>query len=134
MTGFERIVRASARRPVRVLAIVAVLAIAGCALALRMEPSAEMDTLVGRSADSFQATERYRERFGDHSVIVLARGELPNLVLTSNLGRLIGRKRPDLDLGRGRISAAPPASTRLAWDAEAPCAGHLAGGSDGRHV
>jgi uncharacterized protein len=90
MTGFERIVRASARRPVRVLAIVAVLAIAGSALALRMEPSAAMSTLVGRGADSFQATERYRERFGDHSVIVLARGELPNLVLTSNLGRLIG--------------------------------------------
>ena len=90
MTGFERIVRASARRPVRVLAIVAVLAIAGSALALRMEPSAAIDTLVGRGADSFQATERYRERFGDHSVIVLARGELPNLVLTSNLGRLIG--------------------------------------------
>jgi uncharacterized protein len=90
MTAFERIVRASARRPARVLAIVAVLAVAGCALALRLEPSAAMDTLVGRGADSFQATERYRERFGDHSVIVLARGELPNLVLTSNLGRLIG--------------------------------------------
>ena len=77
MTGFERIVRASARRPVRVLAVVAVLAMAGGVLALRLEPSAAMDTLVGRSADSFQATETYRERFGDHSVIVLARGELP---------------------------------------------------------
>jgi hydrophobe/amphiphile efflux-3 (HAE3) family protein len=90
MTAFERIVRASARRPARVLVIVAVLAVAGCALALRLEPSAAMDTLVGRGADSFQATERYRERFGDHSVVVLARGDLPNLVLTSNLGRLIG--------------------------------------------
>ena len=37
-----------------------------------------MDTLVGRGADSYQATETYRERFGDHSVLVLARGELPN--------------------------------------------------------
>src|SRR5688500_8547466 len=90
MTVFERIVRASARRPARVLAIVAVLAVAGCALALWLEPSAATDTLVDRGADSFQATERYRERFGDHSVIVLARGELPNLVLPSNLGRLIG--------------------------------------------
>src|SRR5688500_6858147 len=90
MTVFERIVRASARRPARVLAAVVVLAVAGGALALRLEPSAATDTLVGRGADSFQATERYRERFGDHSVIVLARGELPNLVLTSNLGRLIG--------------------------------------------
>ena len=79
MTPFERIVRASARRPGRVLAIVAVLAAVGCALALRLEPSAATDTLVGRGADTFQATERYRERFGDHSVIVLVRGELSNL-------------------------------------------------------
>jgi uncharacterized protein len=84
------IVDLSARRPVRVLAVVAVLAAAGAGLALRLEPSAAMDTLVGRGADSFQATETYRERFGDHSVIVLARGELSKLVLTSNLGRLIG--------------------------------------------
>ncbi len=90
MTAFERIVRASARRPARVLAVVAVLAVAGTALALRLEPSAATDTLVGRGADSFQATETYRERFGDHSVIVLARGDLANLVLTSNLGRLVG--------------------------------------------
>ena len=90
MTAFERIVRASARRPARVLAVVAVLALAGGAGALQLEPSAATETLVDRGADSYQATERYRERFGDHSVIVLARGELPNLVLTSNLGRLIG--------------------------------------------
>ena len=113
MTGFERIVRASARRPVRVLAIVAVLAIAGCALALRMEPSAAMDTLVGRGADSFQATERYRERFGDHSVIVLARGELPNLVLTSNLGRLIGLE--------GCLSGNKPDGEEAPGGAGSPC-------------
>ncbi len=87
---FERIVRASARRPVRVLAVAVVLAVAGGVLALRLEPSAATDTLVSSGADTFQATETYRERFGDHSVIVLARGELPNLILTSNLGRLIG--------------------------------------------
>ena len=111
MTAFERIVRASARRPARVLAIVAVLAVAGGVLALRLEPSAATDTLVNRGADSFQATERYRERFGDHSVIVLARGELPNLVLTSNLGRLIGlegclsgNKPPDEEAPGGRGS------------------------------
>ena len=87
MTIFERIVRAAARRPARVLVIVAVFAAVGCALALRLEPSAATDTLVGRGADTYKATERYREKFGDHSVIVLVRGELSNLLLTSNLGR-----------------------------------------------
>ncbi len=90
MRLFEGIARASARRPGRVLAAVALLAVAGSLLALRLEPSAATETLVGRGADSYQATERYRERFGDHSVVVLVRGELPDILLTSNLGRLIG--------------------------------------------
>src|SRR5918999_3877588 len=88
--AFERIVRASARRPLRVLAAAAALAAVCAALALTLEPSAATDTLVGRSSDSFQATERYRERFGEQSVIVLVRGDLPNLVLTSNIDRLLG--------------------------------------------
>ena len=90
MRLFEGIARASARRPGRVLAAVALLAVAGSLLALRLEPSAATETLVGRGADTYEATERYRERFGDHSVVVLVRGELPDILLTSNLGRLIG--------------------------------------------
>jgi predicted RND superfamily exporter protein len=117
MTRFERIVRASARRPGRVLAIVAVLAALGCALALRLEPSAAMDTLVGRDADTFQATETYREQFGDHSVIVLVRGELPNLLLTSNLGRLIGLE--------GCLSGNKPADQQAPGGPGSPC-GRLA--------
>jgi uncharacterized protein len=117
MTAFERIVRAAARRPGRVLAIVAVLAAAGSALALRLEPSAATDTLVGRSADTFQATERYRERFGDHSVIVLVRGELSNLLLTSNLGRLIGLE--------GCLSGNKPADQQAPGGPRSPC-GRLA--------
>ena len=111
--GFERIVRASARRPARVLAAVAVLAALGGALALRLEPSAAMDTLVGRGADTFQATETYRERFGDHSVIVLARGDLPKLVLTSNLGRLIGLE--------GCLSGNKPEGETAPGGAGSPC-------------
>jgi hydrophobe/amphiphile efflux-3 (HAE3) family protein len=90
MSVSERIVRASDRRPGRVLAIVAVLAALGGALALRLEPSAATDTLVGRGADTFKATETYRQKFGDHAVVVLVRGELSNLLLTANLGKLIG--------------------------------------------
>ena len=117
MTRSERIVRASARRPGRVLAIVAVLAAVGCALALRLEPSAATDTLVGRGADTYKATERYREKFGDHSVIVLVRGELSNLLLTANLGRLIGLE--------GCLSGNKPADQAAPGGAGSPC-GRLA--------
>ena len=105
--------RASARRPARVLAVVAVLAVAGGVLALRLEPSAAMDTLVGRGADTFQATETYRERFGDHSVIVLVRGDLPKLVLTSNLGRLVGLE--------GCLSGNKPAGQAAPGGRGSPC-------------
>lgn len=86
----ERVVGAAARRPTRVLAVCALLAAAGSLLALRLEPSAATDTLVGRSSDTYQATERYRERFGDHAVVILVRGDLADIVLTKNLGRLLG--------------------------------------------
>src|SRR3954469_18218261 len=90
MRVFQRMVAASGRHPVRVLAIVAVLAVAGGALALRLEPSAATSTLVGKNTAEYKATERYRQRFGDHAIIVLVRGQLSNLLLTSNLNRLIG--------------------------------------------
>ncbi len=48
MRVFERIARASARRPGRVVAVVALVAALGSALALRLEPSAAIETLAAR--------------------------------------------------------------------------------------
>ena len=86
----ERIVQAAGRRPGRVLLAVAIVAGISAALALRLEPSTATDTLVGKRSDTYKATEVYRERFGDHAIIVLVRGDLQRLVLTDNLGRLLG--------------------------------------------
>src|ERR671917_2003522 len=88
--ALERIVAASTRRPGRVLAGVGILVAVCAALALGLRPSAATDTLVSRSSGSYEATERYRERFGEQSVVVLVRGDLAGLVLTRNLGRLLG--------------------------------------------
>src|SRR5215212_7112174 len=87
--GFERVVRAATRRPRRVLAVLAVLCAGAAVLALGLKPSAATSTLAGRSSDTYQATERYRERFGDHAILVLVRGPLQQLLLTDNLGRLL---------------------------------------------
>src|SRR5919198_2851243 len=83
---FRRIVGLAARRPIAVLAV---LALAGGALALRLEPSADTDTLVNRSSSTFKATERFKETFGDEAVVILVRGNLQRTVLTSDLGRLL---------------------------------------------
>ncbi len=82
--------RAVVRRPRTVVAVAAVLALGGGALALGLAPSAATDTLVGRGDSTFQGTERFHQRFGDDAVVVLVREDLPQLVLTSDLGRLLG--------------------------------------------
>jgi hydrophobe/amphiphile efflux-3 (HAE3) family protein len=86
----ERIVRVAVRRPGLVVALTALLALGGGALALGLKPDAGVDTLVARDSDTFQATERYREHFGEDAIVVLVRERLPELVLTSDLGRLLG--------------------------------------------
>ena len=81
-------------------------------LALRLEPSTAVETLVGKRSESYRATEVYRERFGDHAIVVLVRGDLANLVLTDNLGRLLGLEgclsgnKPQGPAGAGRAEVA----------------------------
>jgi hydrophobe/amphiphile efflux-3 (HAE3) family protein len=87
---FERVARAAVRRAGLVVAVCALLAAGGGLLALTLRPSAGTETLVDRDAETFQATERYHERFGEDAVLVLVRGDLARIVLTSNLGRLLG--------------------------------------------
>ena len=81
--------RAVVSRPLLVLAAVGVLALGGVALALRLEPSAATETLVDSGSESFQATERFKDDFGDEAVLVLVKGDLQRTVLTEDLGRLI---------------------------------------------
>jgi uncharacterized protein len=112
--GFERVVRAAARRPRRLLALVALLCAAAAALALGLQPSAATSTLAARSSDTYQATERYRERFGDHAIVVLVRGPLEQLVLTENLGRLLRLE--------GCLSGNRPAGSSAPGGERGPCA------------
>src|SRR5256885_13503634 len=93
MTGevFQRLVGWVARRPAAVVGAVVVLAFAAAAFAaLTLHPTAGTDTLVGRSSETYKATQRYHRSFGDDAVIVLVRGPLTRLVLTSDLLRVTG--------------------------------------------
>jgi hydrophobe/amphiphile efflux-3 (HAE3) family protein len=87
--GLERVARAAAARPLPVLLAVALLALAGGLLALRLEPSTGIETLASRSSDAFKATEDLHARFGDDAVVVLVDERVADLVLTADLGRTI---------------------------------------------
>ena len=110
----ERVVRASARRPWRVLAVLGLLCLGAAALASGLRPSAATSTLAGSGSATYQATERYRERFGDHAIVVLVRGPLEQLVLTENLGRLLGLE--------GCLSGNAPADREPPGGRAGPCA------------
>jgi hypothetical protein len=61
----------------------------GAGLALRLEPSASTDTLVDKGSPAFEATERFRQEFGEEPVVVLVKGELQQSILTADLGVLL---------------------------------------------
>ena len=116
MTGevFQRLVRWVARRPAAVVGGVAVLALAGAALAaLTLSPTAATDTLVGKGSDTFRATERYHQKFGDDSVIVLVRGPLTKLVLTEDIARVLGLE--------GCLAGNEPAGAKLRGGPDGAC-------------
>lgn len=72
-----------------VLAVAALLAIAAAFAATQLSTDAGTDTLVERESESYRATERVRDVFGEEPVVVVAEGDLQELILTPNLGRLL---------------------------------------------
>jgi uncharacterized protein len=83
-------IAAWAVRHVRVVLVVsAVLAIGAAVAATQLSTDAGTDTLVDPDSESYSATERVREVFGEEPVVVVAEGDLQELILTPNLGRLL---------------------------------------------
>jgi hydrophobe/amphiphile efflux-3 (HAE3) family protein len=82
---FERVAAFAVQRPKAVLAVVAAVSVAGAAGALTLETNAGTETLVDEDSREFQATERFREDFGDDAAYVLVRQDVRQLVLTEDL-------------------------------------------------
>ena len=61
----------------------------GAGRATQLPTDAGTDTLVDTDTASYRATQQVREVFGEEPVVVLAEGDLQQLILTSNLGRLL---------------------------------------------
>jgi hydrophobe/amphiphile efflux-3 (HAE3) family protein len=85
---FERVAGFAVRLPWLVLAVVLALAVAGAVAAFGLKTDAGTDTLVDEDSAEFQATERFREKFGDDAAVVLVREDLRKLVLSEDLEAL----------------------------------------------
>jgi uncharacterized protein len=73
-----------------VLAVAIVLGLGGAGLALRLRPTAATNTLVSSSSSSYRATQRFYSSFGEEPIVVLVKGNLQKLVLSSDIERLLG--------------------------------------------
>ena len=72
------------------LAIAVVAALAGAGLALRLRPTAATSTFVSSSSPDYRATQRFYRSFGEEPIAVLVKGNLQQLVLSSDVDRLVG--------------------------------------------
>jgi hydrophobe/amphiphile efflux-3 (HAE3) family protein len=86
---FSGIATAAGRHARSVLALAACVALVAAVAATQLSTNAGTDTLVDRDSESYRATERVREVFGEEPVVVVAEGDLQELILTPNLGRLL---------------------------------------------
>lgn len=80
----------AAARPRLVLLGAVILGLAGAGLALRLSPTAALDTFVSSSSSEYRATQQYYSSFGEEPVEVLVKGNLQQLVLSSDIVRLLG--------------------------------------------
>jgi len=78
------------RRPRLILAIVVILGLGGAALALLLRPTSATSTFVSSSSPEYKATQRFYANFGEEPIEVLVKGNLQQLVLSSDIERLVG--------------------------------------------
>jgi hydrophobe/amphiphile efflux-3 (HAE3) family protein len=82
----QRVVAVAVKRPALTVSVVLALALGGGLLALGLKPSTGIDTFVGRSSSSYQATLDDQRHFGSDAVVILIREPLTDLVLSRDLG------------------------------------------------
>jgi hydrophobe/amphiphile efflux-3 (HAE3) family protein len=86
---FGRVAAWAAGHARAVLAVSLVLAVAAGIGATQIPTAAGVGTLVDTDTATYQATQQVRDAFGEEPVVVLARGDLQQLILTDNVFRLL---------------------------------------------
>ena len=72
------------------IAVAIVLGLGAAGLALRLRPTAATSTLVSSLSAQYQATQRFYRGFGEEPIAVLVKGNVQQLVLSSDIERLLG--------------------------------------------
>jgi uncharacterized protein len=86
---FGRVAAWAAEHARPLLVITAVVAVGSAIGATQIPTDAGVGTLANSDAATYEATQGVRGDFGEEPVVVLVKGELPQLILTQNLFRLL---------------------------------------------
>src|SRR5919201_5479767 len=84
-----RIAGRAVERPTPVIVASVLLALIGAIAALRLEADRSPNSLVDKGSATYAQTQAFYEKFGDEPVEVLVKGDLRQLFLTPNLGKLL---------------------------------------------
>jgi hydrophobe/amphiphile efflux-3 (HAE3) family protein len=71
------------------LAVTVIAAVGAAVGATQIPTAADVDTLADSDSATSKATEQVRQDFGEEPVVVLVKGELPQLLLTRNIFKLL---------------------------------------------
>jgi uncharacterized protein len=86
---FGRVAAWAARHARPVIVISLVLAVGAAVAATQLPTNAGVDTLTDTDSATYRATQRVRDRFGEEPVVVLVKGELPQLLLSQDIFKLL---------------------------------------------
>ena len=84
-----RIAGRAVERPTPVIVAAVLLTLIGAVAALRLQADRSPDSLVNRGSGTYAATQTFYDQFGGEPVEVLVKGDLRQLLLTDNVGRLL---------------------------------------------
>jgi len=73
-----------------VIVLATVFGVVGAGFALRLSPTAATSTFVSSSSPEYRATQKFYKNFGEEPIEVLVKGNLQQLVLSSDVDRLVG--------------------------------------------
>jgi hydrophobe/amphiphile efflux-3 (HAE3) family protein len=84
-----RIAGRAVERPTPVIVAAVLLALIGAVAALRLEADRDPSSLVDKGSTTYAQTQAFYDEFGDEPVEILVKGDLKQLLLTTNLGKLL---------------------------------------------
>ena len=84
-----RIAGRAVERPLPVIVAAVLLALIGAVAALRLEADRNPDSLVDKGSSTYSETQDFYQEFGDEPVEILVKGDLSQLLQTTNLGKLL---------------------------------------------